>query len=48
MVVFLIFLRYKKINKIKLIEIIKKWNHSSKAVIINLLRMKKSIKIIDN
>jgi hypothetical protein len=42
MVVFLIFLRYKKINKIKYIEIIEKRNHLSKDNIINLPRMKKS------
>jgi len=39
MAVFLIFPRYKKI---KFIEIIKKGAHLSKAIIINLLRMKKS------
>jgi len=42
MEVFLVFLRYKKINKIKFIEIIKKRIHLSKAIIINLPRMKKS------
>ncbi len=40
--IFPIFLRYKKINKIKFIEIIKKGIHLSKAIIINLSRMKKS------
>jgi len=44
MVVFLIFLRYKKTNKIKFIEIIEKWIHLSKAIIINLPRMKNSNK----
>jgi hypothetical protein len=39
---FPIFPRYKKINKIKLIEIITKGIHLSKAIIINLPRMKKS------
>jgi hypothetical protein len=42
MVVFLIFLRYKKIHKIKFIEIIKKGAHLSKAIIINLPIMEKS------
>jgi hypothetical protein len=42
MVGFPIFPRYKKINKIKFIEIIKKGTHFSKAIIINLSRMKKS------
>jgi hypothetical protein len=42
MVIFLIFLRYKKINKIKFIEIIKKGIHLSKVIIINLSKMKKS------
>jgi hypothetical protein len=42
MVVFPIFFRYKKINKIKYIEIIKKGTHLSKAIIINLPKMKKS------
>jgi hypothetical protein len=36
MAIFLVFLRYKKINKIKSIEIIKKGIHLSKAIIINL------------
>jgi hypothetical protein len=44
MVVFLVFLRYKKINKIKSIEIIKKGPHLSKAIIINLSKMKNQIK----
>jgi hypothetical protein len=35
--------RYKKINKIKLFEIIIKKIHLSKAIITNLPRMKKSI-----
>jgi hypothetical protein len=42
MVVFLVFLRHKKINKIKFIEIIEKGIHLSKAIIINLPKMKKS------
>jgi len=42
MVTFHVFLRYKKINKIKFIEIIKKRIHISKTIIINLPRMKKS------
>jgi hypothetical protein len=36
MAVFPMFPRYKKINKIKFIEIIKKGTHLSKAIIINL------------
>jgi hypothetical protein len=39
---FPIFPRYKKINKIKFIETIKKGTHLFKAIIINLSRMKKS------
>jgi hypothetical protein len=42
MVVFLVFLRYKKINKIKFIEIIEKGAHLSKVIIINFPIMKKS------
>jgi hypothetical protein len=42
MAIFLVFPRYKKINKIKFIEIIEKGTHLSKAILINLLRMKKS------
>jgi len=42
MIVFHVFLIYKKINKIKFIEKIKKWIHLLKAIIINLTRMKKS------
>jgi hypothetical protein len=42
MVVFLVFPRYKKINKIKFIEIIEKGTHLSKVIIINLPRMEKS------
>jgi hypothetical protein len=42
MVVFHIFLRYKKINKIRSIEIIKKGTHLSNVIIINLSKMKKS------
>jgi len=38
---FCIFLRYKKINKIRSIEIIIKRIHLSKAIIINLPKMKK-------
>jgi hypothetical protein len=41
-VVFLVFLRNKKINKIKFIEIMKKKTHLFKAIIINLPRMEKS------
>jgi hypothetical protein len=44
MVVFLVFLIYKKINKIKFVEIIKIGTHLSKAMIINLPRMKNSNK----
>jgi hypothetical protein len=40
MVVFIIFSRYKKINKIKFIEIIKKGDHLSKGITINLPRVK--------
>jgi hypothetical protein len=42
MTIFHVFLRYKKINKIKSIEIIKKGTHLSKAIVINLSKMKKS------
>jgi hypothetical protein len=42
MALFLVFPRYKKINKIKFIEIIKKGIHLFKNNIINLPRMKKS------
>jgi hypothetical protein len=42
MAIFHVFPRYKKINKIKFIEIIFKRTHLSKFIIINLLRMKKS------
>jgi hypothetical protein len=42
MVSFPIFLAYKKINKIKFIEIIKKGTHLSEVIIVNLPRMKKS------
>ncbi len=42
MAIFPIFLRYKKINKIKFIEIIKKGTQLSKTIIISLPRMKKS------
>jgi hypothetical protein len=42
MTIFLVFLRYKKINKIKFIGIIKKGTYLSKAIIVNLPRMKKS------
>jgi len=41
-VVFLVFLEYKKINKIRSIEIIIINTHLSKAIIINLSKMKKS------
>jgi hypothetical protein len=44
MIVFLVFPRYKKINKIKFIEIIEKRTHLFKDIIINLTRMKKSNK----
>jgi hypothetical protein len=40
--IFFVFLRYKKINKIKFIDILKKGTHLSKAIIINLPRMEKS------
>jgi DNA/RNA-binding domain of Phe-tRNA-synthetase-like protein len=42
MVVFHVFFKYKEINKIKSIEIIKKWTHLFKAIKINLSKMKKS------
>jgi hypothetical protein len=42
MTIFLVFLKYKKINKMRSIEIIKKGTHLSKAIIINLSKMKKS------
>jgi hypothetical protein len=42
MTIFFVFLRYKKINKIKFIEILEKGTYLSKAIIINLPRMKKS------
>jgi hypothetical protein len=42
MAVFLVFMRYKKINKVKFIEIMKKRIHLSKTIIINLPRMEKS------
>jgi len=39
--IFFVFPRYKKINKIKFIEIIEKGNRLFIAIIINLPRMKK-------
>jgi hypothetical protein len=42
MAIFHVFLRYKKINKKRFIEIIKKGTHKFKAIIINLSKMKKS------
>jgi hypothetical protein len=42
MAIFPIFPRYKKINKIKFIEIIEKWIRLFKDNTINLPRMKKS------
>jgi len=42
MAVFPIFPRYKKLKKKKIVEIIEKKIHLSKAIIINLSRMKKS------
>ncbi len=42
MIVFHVHIRYKKINKMKIIEIINKGTHLFKAVIINHLIMKKS------
>jgi hypothetical protein len=42
MAIFPIFVRYNKINKIRSIEIIIKKTHLSKAIIINLSKMKKS------
>jgi hypothetical protein len=42
MAIFLVFFRYKKINKIRSIKIIKKGTHLSKTIIINLSKMKKS------
>jgi hypothetical protein len=43
MINFPIYFRYKKKYKIKIIDIIKKGTHLSKAIIINLSKMKKSI-----
>jgi hypothetical protein len=48
MIVFLVFLRYKKINKIKFIEIFLKSDSLSKVIIINLPRMKNKFKIMDS
>jgi hypothetical protein len=42
MAIFFVFLKYKKINKIKFIEIIIKGSYLFKSIIINLPRMKKS------
>jgi len=42
MAIFLVFMRYKKINKVKFIEIMKKRIHLFKIIIINLPRMEKS------
>jgi hypothetical protein len=42
MAIFHVFPRYKKINKIKYIEIIEKGTHLSKYIIINFSKMKKS------
>jgi len=42
MTIFHVFVKYKKINKIKAIEIIKKGTHLFKAIIINLPKMNKS------
>jgi hypothetical protein len=42
MVIFPIFLRYKKINKIRFIEIIKNGTTLSKVIIIYLSKLKKS------
>jgi hypothetical protein len=42
MTIFHVFFRYKKINKIKFIEIIKKGAHLFKIIIINLPKMNKS------
>jgi len=42
MAVFLIFLRHKKINKIRSIAIIKQGIHLSKAIIMKLSKIKKS------
>jgi hypothetical protein len=42
MAIFLVFCRYKKINKIRSIEITKKGTQLSKAIIINLSKVKKS------
>jgi len=42
MTIFHVFLRYKKINKIKSIEIIKKDAHLFKVIIINLSKINKS------
>jgi len=42
MTVFHVFPKYKKIEKIKVIEVIKKGTHLSKTIIINLPKMKKS------
>jgi hypothetical protein len=42
MTIFHVFPRYKKINKIKFIEIIEKGTHLSRVIVIKLPRMKKS------
>jgi hypothetical protein len=42
MLIFHVFFRYNKINKIKFIEIMKKETHLSKFIIINLPIMEKS------
>ncbi len=42
MAIFLVFPKYKKINKIKFIEVIEKGTHLSTVIIINLPKMKKS------
>jgi hypothetical protein len=48
MAIFHVFIRYKKINKITSIEIIKKGTHLSKVIIINLSKMKNQIKIMES
>jgi hypothetical protein len=42
MTIFHVFLKYKKIKKIKFIDVIKKGTHLFKVIIINLPKMKKS------
>jgi hypothetical protein len=47
MTIFHVFLKYKKINKIRSIEVIKKGIHLSKAIVINLSKMKNPIQNLE-